>query len=324
MYPVPYHPSWEIYDSTKLQEYLDCPRMFFYKRILGWARETHIHNDLIFGGAWHKAMEFLYKLGFSDASVETAFHEGFMPHYREVFPGETDVLFEPKTPENAYLALSKYIRYSGNSHDLDLFDVIKTELAGMVPIDSEISVVYKMDLLARRKDNGKYFVLEHKTKKNSFTRTWTDQWVESLQVGTYNHALNMLIGNSDLSNVEGVIVNGAAFLKTKSDFDRVPVHKSKDMMVEYLWNVREIIDRVRLDVESLSQCKDTDRIMTAFQKNPQSCTKYFGCEMANFCAAWPNPIQRCQEPPFGYIVDHWDPLAEEKATERADLELKEY
>lgn len=323
-YPIPEHPMWKIYDSTKIQEYLDCERMFFYKRVLGWTRETPWTNDLQFGKAWHKAMEILYQGGFGDANILKAYEKGFLPIYREVFPPDADELFSPKTPDNALLALSAYCVYPGNVHDLDLLDVIKTELAGMVALDDSTNIVYKMDLLYRRRDNGKYGVLEHKTKKNGFTRTWEDQWDQSIQCGTYNHALNMMLGDSDFSNTEGVTVNGAAFLKTKSDYARVTVHKSKDMMMEYIWTVRETIDRIRGDFESLSECSDSDRIMMAFPKRPTSCTKYYGCEMADFCAAWPNPLQRCQNPPPGYIVDHWDPLAEEMASEHLDLGIKEY
>lgn len=324
LYPVPYHPMWDIYDSTKIQEYLDCERMFFYKRILGWARETPFTNDLQFGKAWHKALEILYNFGFGDANVLRAYNEGFLPVYREVFPPDSDILFEPKTPDNAFLALSAYCVYPANVHDFELYEILKTELAGKVQVSDDIDMVYKMDLLARRKDNGNFLVFEHKSKKNGFTRTWTDQWIQSIQIGTYNHALNVLVGNTDLSNVDGVVVNGAAFLKTKNDFDRIPIHKSNDMMMEYLWTVCEIIDRIKLDVECLSRCSDSDKIMMAFSKRPTSCTKYYGCEMADFCAAWPNPLQRCQTPPPGYIISHWDPLADERATEQIDLKFKEY
>lgn len=317
-----HNPQWNIYDSTKIQEYLDCPRMFFYKYILGWKRDMDIANDLIFGKAWHKAKEILYQGGFSDANVLKAYQEGFLPCYRKVFGPETDELFIPKTPDLALAALAAYTMYPANMRDFDLFDIIKTEIAGFVPIDEETNIVYKMDLLARRKDNGKYFVMEHKTKKSSFSRTWTDQWEQSTQVGNYLHALNMMLGPE---NVECVMVNGSAFLKTKFDFCRVEVRKTNDMMIEHLWTVRDHIDRMRLDLDLLlNTCKEEDRIMTCYAKNPQSCTKYYGCEMAAFCSSWPNPLQRCYEPPPGYVVDHWDPLAEEMASERIDLELKEY
>lgn len=320
-YPIPSSPLWDIYDSTKIQEYMDCPRQFFYKRILGWTRETPFANDLQFGKAWHKAMEILYKGGYGDENVQRAYEEGFLPTYREIFPPDSDVLFDPKTPDNALLALSAYCVYPANVRDFDLFDIIKTEIAGMVLIDEQTKIVYKIDLLARRKDNGKYLGFEHKTKKNSFSRTWTDQWIESVQVKNYNHALNMLMG---VDQSDGIVVNGAAFLKTKNDYARIDVRTPPDMMCEHLWNMRETIDSMKMDLESLSQCKDSDRIMMCFPKRPPSCTKYYGCEMASFCAAWPNPLQRCLTPPPGYKVDHWDPLAEENASERIDLQLKEY
>jgi len=320
------HPSWSVFDSTKIQDYLDCPRQFFYKYILGWRNDTPFANDLEFGGAWHKAMEILYKGGFSLENIEKAYYEGLLPCYREVFPPETDELFDPKTPERAHLGLHAYVAEPANARDLDLFDVIKTEIAGVVPIDPETNIVYKMDLVGRRRDNGRYFVLEHKSKKNSFSRTWTDQWIQSVQVGNYLHALNMLIcDETGIGNSEGVIVNGAAFLKTKFDFERVPVRKTNDMMQEHLWMVRDHIDRMNMDVDNLmNDCSEGDVIMRAFAKNPQSCTKYYGCGFSAFCDAWANPLQRCYEAPPGYKVEFWDPLAVEQASERIDLALREY
>ena len=33
--PIPYHPSMEILDSTKIKTYQQCPRLFFYEYALG-------------------------------------------------------------------------------------------------------------------------------------------------------------------------------------------------------------------------------------------------------------------------------------------------
>lgn len=319
---ITYNPIWDIYDSTKIQEYLDCPRMFFYKRILGWKRDISIANDLQFGKAWHKAMEILYQEGFDNNTIIKAFEEGFLPTYREVFPVTTDELFEPKTPDNAMRALVAYTVFPANRMDFDLYEVIKTEIAGLVPISEDVTIVYKMDAAMRRKDNNKIFCMEHKSKKNGFNRQWMDQWDQSIQVNNYNHALNMLVGTE---NSDGVMVNGTAFLKTKNDFTRVEVRKDRLAMAEHLWNVRDIISRMKLDLEILLDgASPKHNIMMCFGKNPQSCTKYYGCEMASFCAAWPNPLQRIEEPPPGYVIEHWDPLAEELDCERIDLELKEY
>jgi hypothetical protein len=319
-------PEWDIYDSSKIQHYLDCPRAFFYKHILGWTRDMEIANDLAFGRAWHEAMEVIYKEGFSMEAVEKAYNEAFLPSYRESFPAETDGLFGAKTPTNAYTALCEYIMEPSIRRDLDLFDVIDTEISGLVPVNEEQSMVYKLDLLYRRRDNGMFGVLEHKTKKNSFSRTWTDQWDQSIQIGTYNHALNLIVGNEEFSNVEGVTVNGAAFLKTKFDFLRVQVKRPVDMMHEWLWTVNDLIDNIKMDIEFLEECSEDDVIMRAFRKNPQACTKYYGCEFSAFCSAWPNPIQSCHTAPPGYKVEFWNPLTEEatKNNKRRDLKYREY
>ena len=50
-----------------------------------------------------------------------------------------------------------------------------------------------------------------------------------------------------------------------------------------------------------------DDILRAFPKNTESCTKYFGCPYADFCQAWMNPLQRCQEVQPGFKLDFWDP-----------------
>ena len=86
-YPVPKHDSWNVLDSTKIQSFMDCPRGFFFSYILGWRKEEpSIH--LIFGSAWHDAMEHLANNGYGKASVEEAY-EKFCATYGEYYPCNT-------------------------------------------------------------------------------------------------------------------------------------------------------------------------------------------------------------------------------------------
>ena len=48
-------------------------------------------------------------------------------------------------------------------------------------------------------------------------------------------------------------------------------------------------------------------MLMCFPMNTESCTKYFGCAYHDFCQAWPNPLQHCEEPPLGFKIEHWDP-----------------
>ena len=58
--PVKAVPQFDIHDSTKINCFQTCPRKYFYKYVLGWSHEdANIH--LVFGSAWHKAMEVFYE-----------------------------------------------------------------------------------------------------------------------------------------------------------------------------------------------------------------------------------------------------------------------
>jgi hypothetical protein len=84
-------PTWTRIDSSKLQDYLMCPRYYFYSHILGWKGEEPNH-DLVFGQAWHAAMQYLAIHGYSDEDVTEAFDK-FLDVYRPYFSVETDELY---------------------------------------------------------------------------------------------------------------------------------------------------------------------------------------------------------------------------------------
>ena len=51
-------PTLQTVDSTKINTFLDCPRQYFFTYVLGW-RSDRPNNHLVFGQAWHEAMEHL-------------------------------------------------------------------------------------------------------------------------------------------------------------------------------------------------------------------------------------------------------------------------
>ncbi len=55
-------PTFTIVDSSKLQDYMMCPRYYFYRYVLGWVPEEPNH-DLIFGEAWHVSIAHLKLYG---------------------------------------------------------------------------------------------------------------------------------------------------------------------------------------------------------------------------------------------------------------------
>lgn len=320
-FPVPFHPSWNTVDPTKLNRLISCPRAYFYEYVLGW-RPDYPSNHLVFGSAVHLALEHLLLNGYEPEVVLEAF-DLFLADYRKTFDPTMDDMFHPKTPQNFFAVLAKYAREYSN--DLEIYEVLYTEISGTVSIDEGVDLAFRMDSILRKRSNGKIRSLEHKT--GSSTYFWAEQWPLSTQVGTYTHVLNCLFPRE---KVDGIEMNAMFFYKVKKAWDkmltnqplgtlkppyefmRVPVKRDNQQMLVWQWTVLYYINQLKFYFEELAQAKEEDTIMATFPMRPDACFKYGKiCDYYDYCCAWPNPLQRCQQPPLGFAVDFWDPLAQE-------------
>jgi hypothetical protein len=306
-FPLPSHETWEITDSTKLQQFMDCPRSYFYTYLLGW-RSERPNNHLVFGSAVHLAMEHLYKHGFGADDVITAIDK-FNKEYRKEFPEETDELFKPKTPARFIDCLVEYIMLYKN--DFNKYEVLYTEVSGSVSLDGYFILYFKMDTILREIAGGLYFSMEHKTKGGDFSgyygESWKNDFPLSVQVGTYTHALYCMFPPE---KVKGVKINGIGMKKTKAhlfDFCRLPIWKSREQMQVWQMNTINWMKQLEIEFEELYREEDSNDVMTAFPMNVRSCTKYNGCPFHNQCLTWANPLKRCEQPPLGMKVEFWDP-----------------
>jgi hypothetical protein len=66
--------------------------------------------------------------------------------------------------------------------------------------------------------------------------------------------------------------------------------------------------------------------MTAFPRCTTSCATFGTCDFHPYCSAWPNPLERAEQPPIGFTEYHWNPrILEETAkvvTRDGKLEVK--
>lgn len=304
MNPVLEHPSWWILDPSKLSTYTECPRRFFYQYVLGWQPSgPSVHLE--FGSAWHLAMEHLtWELpkGRDPRAVISEAHEKLTTYYRSFFGPEMDAVNHPKNPARALVALAEWVvEYHG-----ERFTPIYTEIAGSVPISPDRVLHFKMDTILEV--DGLYRSRDFKTA-GQLSRQWIDQWKLADQMFAYYHALRCLFPG-DL--VWGMEVDGAIFNKTKMQFHRVPVRPTPEMMEQWLWNANYHVDQIYEHYWRLSEASTSDGCLAAFPQHRKSCTDYFGCSYLDFCLAWANPLQRCEEIPFGFERRFWDPREEQK------------
>lgn len=299
--PVPYNETMDVVDSSKVQSFMDCPRGFFYRYVLGWERtQSNIH--LVFGSAWHDAMEHILLHGYSAESIMNAWQK-FNEVFMEGFPNEHEHdAYAPKNPAFALKALEKYALYHRDNDKND--EVIMTEIASTVPIREDRVIHTKLDSVIRRPDG--IWSREHKTTGRN-SASWRDKWALIIQIGSYTHSLYGMFPNE---KIQGVQVNGTVFTKSKiAEFVRIPVYKTPQMMQEYLFEVNHWIDQMMWNYQQLANTKESDDVMTAFPKNGQSCSK-FGCRYNGLCTAWQNPVQKCHTVPPEFQVNFWDPRRE--------------
>lgn len=325
------HPSWEIKDSSKLDDYIRCPRYYFYHHLLGWSADGPEH-DLIFGEAFHHAREHQLLFGYDD--VQGAY-EAFIKVYRKEFPPETDNLYIPKVPAAILHALMQFAELF--KRDLIDNEVVEldgekmTEVAGTVPVDEKRVLHYRMDSIMRRKEDGMIYSWDHKTTSGKWIHDarWDRDLFLSIQNGTYTHCLYCLFPIEQVLGVE-FDKTGFEYLKKGSanrsagyhvTTRRVPAYKTPEQMNTWLWLVNTILDEIERDMECLSHCTESDEVLMAFRQNPKACSDYRGCEFHDYCLAWQNPLRCCYEPPLGFITRFWDPM-EREATVKKDLNFQ--
>jgi hypothetical protein len=317
-FPVPYHLTWSIVDSTKLNLYAECPRKYFYEFVLGWRRPSH---DLVFGRMFHEAMEQLYLNGLTaDSAISAAEH--FNKLWEEEYANLDMELFErfrPKTPDNVLRALLAYVkRYSSVWHKPR-----ELELGGKVHIslEPERLMVFKMDWFGEHEHYG-LCALEHKTTKMALSDWWARQFFLRLQLGTYNHAGKVFCGQEFF----GVVVNGISICNSprlKRDGEpyansrdielrQVPVNRSNATMGSWLFTVNALWDELEADFNKLLTCNAAQPTLECFRMNTNSCTNYGGCPFWDLCCARQNPLQSVASPPDGFHTAYWDPLNEIK------------
>jgi CRISPR/Cas system-associated exonuclease Cas4 (RecB family) len=307
------HPSHEIIDASKLTTYCDCPRKFFYEYVLGW-RPDYPNNHLVFGSAWHVAVEHLLRNAYSSESIDEA-KLLFLAHYRKDLPPETDELYAPKRPLDALRALDYYVdRFRDDAYK---YEVLHTEIGGSVLIADNAPMWFKIDAMLREHTSGQIVLLDHKTSQRKSSK-WSSEWQLSTQILLYLHVLYCLYGTDD---VKQAIVRGTFFYKAQPpQFDQAYLRKTNDLMQAWATSTNKWYEDLRHDLDVLwRECTTDSTVMEAFPQNPNACNKYYGCPYLDYCSAWANPLRKCDEPPLGFKREYWSPVELDTIREKVDL-----
>lgn len=308
-----------LYDNTRLAAFKKCPRFYFYRHVMDWETQT-TRAPLVFGSAWHAAMEVVWPEMIRGTPKETilrlamaAFVENWvsegMPHPKEI-SYEMEKELSPRTPSVGMEMLAAYIdERLPKMKDLELISVERPFVVPLDPEDDTLFYIGKIDKVVSQKKMAKPIRgIEHKTttaykKDGKFRDSFTSSFSPNSQVDGYLYALHMIYPGK----VSGVWVDGALVHKTETGFLFVPVEKRKDMLNAWLWETRYWIDQIEANRAALEHMSPEDEYMAAFPKQTGSCYDFnSACEYIYLCKSWPNPLGK--EVPPGFRVNKWDPL----------------
>jgi len=302
---LPQESTWDIIDQSKLTTYMRCPRKYFYSYVLGW-KSTYPNNHLVFGTAWHAAVEHLLLNKYSKESLEEA-SILFLHHYRESLPPSTDEEYTPKDPKNALSALAAYSKRF--FRDTLEYEICYTEIAGHVYIAPNAPMTFKMDAIVQDRKTGQISLWDHKTSQRRMGN-WAESFALNTQALLYLHALYCMYGTqSDI--VKGAKIRCSFFYKSKpNEFEEAIVEKTPVQMESWLNSVYSYYANLKQDMDFLLLEEETENTtLTAFPMNTTACND-FGrmCEFHDLCNAWENPLKKVENIPLGMKVEFWNPL----------------
>ena len=305
-------------DSSKISDYMRCPRYFFYRHILGW-KKAGVSHDLIFGESWHRAKEFLLINGFVDGWIDGAM-DAFNAYYRQHYLDITDLDRYPKSPAGARESLELYEKQYKDTMNFELSKIKgrpATEVYGTVPIDDDGNRLhFRMDAIGMNQYE-KIAYMDHKSTKSD-NPIYQQVWSISTQMMTYYHALVCIAGANHIGDVYGGIVDLSIFRKGSKGHEhkRIPIRKTMGMLNEWLVNVSEWVRAINFDVKTMFDLMSVFRqkeSMPVFRRCDHGCTAYYTmCPFFDLCTMWENPLQRCDEVPLGYEQEYWDPSVREE------------
>lgn len=322
-------PNVNVIDSSKYKDYITCERMFFYSHVLGWKPDRpEIH--LVFGSAWHKAMETFWTHGYE--AVEEAFN-AFLDYFTGEFPDSDQwEEFHPKTPQRALMALVAYSYFYKNvdsKYTPALFNSKPLiEIGGKITLTEQTDLAFKMDIVLEDQFRR---VRARDWKSGSPWRGWEEQWETAPQSSCYHHVLYC---TNLPDKIDGIEFDGVLFKKTVPckipkhpedclrhfELKRSLIYKTKKQMNLWYYLMTHRLNMMRKDFELLSQSTENDPVLIAFPCREHSCHNFYGrtCAYLDFCLHWNNPLQKLGEPPLGFKEEHWNPLEEES---KINLEL---
>lgn len=317
-------------DNTRIEGFRTCARKYYFRHVINLVKEGTPSPALVFGGAWHAAMDSIWNdlaggaPNWGDQEVVERAYEAFMDKWVSEGMSDLDDMspedikdLGARTPLVAHEMLYEYVLQ--RREFLSKIELLAVEQPFAVPLDLEnpdLLYVGRLDKVFRYKKD--VLVAEHKTtslyrKEGYFRNTFIDQFSPNSQIDGYIHALRVLYGDE----AKGVWVDGALVHRNVHDgFIFIPIERQLAQLDAWLWETRYWISQINFNYDALNHmheiagapAEELQKYMPAFPKNTSACQDYnVNCPYLNICKGVANPAG-IDGTPLGYKEDPWSPF----------------
>lgn len=289
-------------DNTCLNDYMSCPRKFFYAHVLHRRLRTGYSQSpaLSYGTTWHAILEAHYRSGGNEQAVTDAAVKSWQAHN------------DPEDHRTLDRAVTSYAAW------LKMYGEFDQEQAGwgvtvgwpdspVVEIPIELwwpgalhPYTGKIDRVFTHQ--GLYYVEDHKTS-SALGATYFQQFDPNNQMMGYAWLAQLQTGYP----IAGVRINAHGVLKTQNKFQRETIMFSQERLQEWGRNYNQWIMRLEESYRDLADGSEA-RALEAFPHNYNACAhKYGQCTYTDVCTFDASMRSKILESEFE--ESPWNPLA---------------
>lgn len=310
------------WDSTSLGALKTCPRLYFYKIILGlqsrkmaeplqfgiWLHEFleyydfakcdgATHAEAVHDTIWHVLKETTELVPQTDPLGNPAFNEDGTPSLHRVFWAPEDkrrtryalvralVWYFDKYPEDP----AKTVILANGKPAVELSFKFPLEMPRLDDVLHSYLLCGHIDRMVEFADM--IYVMDHKTSGYNLSSKYFDQFTPSNQMSLYALAGKIIYHRP----VEGVIINGIQLAVGFNRFSRGFAPRTAEQLDEFYEDTKVWIKQA----ESFAT-------QAHWPMNEESCSKYGGCDFRHICSK--SPVVRETFINADFHTRIWDPL----------------
>lgn len=286
----------EVFDSSILKDFINCPSMGYLKHILGLRpRDARDSIPLDWGSQWHKGLYRYYAE--SDDPAKGNLEAGLQA-IADDWPSHIDGTDKYKRSRDRMLRI--FCEYETKwLSDNKLYTILRHEQFFDVE-DRDIPLRWcgRMDSIRRKKSPSKIAPWDYKTTSAMGSR-YFDQFELSFQFPGYVWASDQMMTDEIIE----IRVDVLYTLSKSHDFFRRTFRYDAFRKKEWVSNVKMWIDWISERQERYLYDPEM------WMKNWDECTRYSNCMFFPVHSIHPKGDTRLRILQDDYIIDRWDPSA---------------